>query len=1005
MTPISLLIKHIEDTHGLPDTLTKLGYHSVFDVVRVPRERFVRKHRNILGRRAEKMYDLAIGYAHQVSHKLRRKRLTRAINTALRGPFSKPGPDYASQFLDAETGWKDKAPSGAIEANDGPVAYLTYIYQLALQEEENEGPGLKNKLKGRRPDIGKLIVDDVAINKIIPQIQLVNEVLGSAIQDYKNFDHLGDVNKLLATTRFPNTLPFHYGSQQICIAESTVDISLLETLLLQKPGMLQKFFAAQAKFTDSDASDLIRLQVMNSRLAPEQQNIVVEPAYFESLANDDKGGDATVREQFYADNYGDGMLDVLRFESMEELTSRTNLTVPDIEEMLCSTAGGENSSIIVKSDNYLVSGDMFANISSSRPVSSGMALQSIYGAKFINGGLDKCIYISKDKSGSLRLVELTDDRLDRINRVVRIKKWSSMPFEDIDLMITSAMEAEGDGVLLMNDNTLRMLGVFKHYQNTYGVSAKQFASWLHVVTPFAIAPGTPFLDQIFNKKGKFDTPFSIDNQDFVYTQTSGGDDVRVKKLCTALGLNHRQFLTFADKIAHQQGKADQHTLNCNLFVVSAFYRLASLARVLGASPEDFCALVDLMDRNTDNVWKQLAGRPVVVAPKEGGSLSDDFLTLLQALSLIFQWLQKCQLTGRGIQILTTQSEKPQQGTNDQLNVIQDVWRLLPNALVDGALLRRCGAPLVDDNREPIEWLDLLSREDAKLIDAGLVTDAVVDTISATIDGQVVQLIKFISDAVDRQKLGDAERNQAKISLNAAVVQAWQTQSGVATNLLAKTLGVSQSLSAFVLHWAQLTSYKWLKSTWSLKGDVQTSADIPSGYLNSLGEIARRALLCQQFSLSPAAVRHLLEFPEHFGLPSPYDGNVSIWLLYLLSRYDDLLRQIGASGNGTEDDVFAFFQAVNRDAPISESDATELLASLLGWEQEEVAAACKVLGGTARTVSQLDVVMRLQQAQSQIGLTVTQQQQAFVLGRNSSYDDWQAVGQAMIAGVSHVKGAD
>ncbi|KVG81672.1 hypothetical protein WS81_02325 [Burkholderia sp. MSMB2040] len=133
--------------------------------------------------------------------------------------------------------------------------------------------------------------------------------------------------------------------------------------------------------------------------------------------------------------------------------------------------------------------------------------------------------------------------------------------------------------------------------------------------------------------------------------------------------------------------------------------------------------------------------------------------------------------------------------------------------------------------------------------------------------------------------------------------------------------------------------------------------------------------------------------------------MSIWLLYLLSRYDDLLRQIGASGNGTEDDVFAFFQAVNRDAPISESDATELLASLLGWEQEEVAAACKVLGGTARTVSQLDVVMRLQQAQSQIGLTVTQQQQAFVLGRNSSYDDWQAVGQAMIAGVSHVKGAD
>ncbi|KWB72613.1 hypothetical protein WL40_10785 [Burkholderia ubonensis] len=1315
MTLTSPLIQRTETLYDLPDALSKLGYHSVFDVVRVPRERFIRQHRSTLGRRAEKMYDLAIGYAHQVSHAFRHNRVTRAVNAALSGPFSKPGPDYTSQFLDAKTGWKDKAPSGAPEANDGPVAYLTHIYHRALQEESAGASDLMNKLSERRPDIGKLVVDNAALNQEIPQIQLVNEVLGSAIQGAQKLSDRDGVNTLLSTTRYPNTLPFHFGSQQIRVAESTLDVALAEHVLPQSRDLVQAFWAINTTLNETQASDLARLQIMASQLAPEQQQIIVEPAYFghhhlllsdiydpddstrawtgpsmsESLAyqefysgafilplqdnvvdeyddrprslinngtpglhsqltfwvtngsdkklitlrgqncdyyqikiNDSIGvecdpyqnkprlfyvpddnpefdpllksgpwyGQITLNYEgasggrhdltlsvclnadskvkytsaqtsFYLNNYGDSSLNSISFADMTVLTSRTGLTVPQVEQLLCATAGGDKAFTVVISNNFVVPNAIFSKSHSSYPTA---AVPFIYGAKFIHVGMPNACTITKGDDSTLTLVNITDDKMDRINRMVRLQMWLGLPFEDIDLLVTSAMEAEGDAnrAFLMNDNTLRTLALFQHYQSTYDVSAKQFAAWLNVVTPFAITPAKPFLDQVFNSSGAFDTPFVVDNQDFVYTLTTGDDGARVKKICAALGLNHRQFLMFADQIARQQGDASLCTLNCNLFVVSAFYRLVSIAKALGLTPDDFYALIDLLDQGTGTIWKQMAGQPLVAMPQKDAKFADDFLTLLQALSSIVQWMQKNRVSARATALLVTSgnvilpstgnygtvsyegqmqrisigwkdlaynvetgditltqqvafrpganaasvgisvfeyalpdglnlngsvswqgdaptntSINPQygagsdwpftwpgtwiypssdktyvlniplkgtfkdlsklstltskvkihpysfeadlnfsqgdvvpanmltatHGTNDQLSLIHDVWQHLLNTLVDTALVQRSGAPLVDNAGKAIDWWSPLSG-DNKLIDTcGLVTDAADTTVSVMIGGKPVSIIKLVSDLVDAQALSDTEKTQAKSSLNAAVIQARQTQTGVATSLLAKTLATSQSLPALVLRWAQLTPYQWLKRTWALKATVRTPADIPAAYLGDLQEIARRALICQQFSLSPAMVQQLLSAPDQFRLPASYAGNVTLWMLYMLSRYDDLLHQVGGSGQGTEDDVLAYLQAVNRDSPLSGQEAAEQLASLLGWEQEEVLAAWQVLGGTAKTIPDLDVVLRLQQAERETGLTVGQQQQAFALSRDSSYDAWQAVGQAMVAGANHVKG--
>lgn len=984
MTASPLIIR-AEQLYELTDALSKLGYQSVFDVVRVPRERFVRQHRDSLGRNAGRIYDLLIGDAHQVVHQIRHTRVARAVNSALHGPFSTSGPDYANQFPDTQAGWKDKAPSGALEANDGPVAYLAYIYERALQEEKNGAGDMMNSLKERRPDIGSLLIDDEAINKEIPQIQLVNEVLASAIQSRQKLGDLSGVNQLLATTRYPNTLPYDYEAQQIRAAEAILDISLQDYLLPQGFA-LEIFWSAQSKLTDSQVSYLTRLQIMASALASAQQQIITEPPYFPS-----DNGDTDTKTKFYDANFGDGSLSATRLASMDELTSRTGLTVPDVEKMLCVTAGG---STVVASDNAKYIGDLTA---------------SAFGAKFVHAGSGPLIYLTKGADDTLQVMSLTDDRLDRINRIVRLQKWLDLPFEDIDLLVTSTMKAEdkSNSALLMNDNTLRMLGMFKQYKKLYNVSAKQFAAWLSTVTPFAITPEKPFLDQIFNSSGAFDSPFVVDPHSFEYMATSGPDAALIEKISTALRLNHRQFLMFAAEISSQQGIGSR-TLDLTLPTVGAFYRLASLARALEMSPEDFYALVQVMDQGTRTVWKQLAGaQPIVSAPQNGSSLLSDFLTLLQAFSHVVQWLRTRQLSGRAALTMATShigSQSSVQGTAYQLAFIQEVWQQLMNTLADPTLFKGSGAPLVDDNGEPIDWKQLLSGSD-KLIDGtGLITDAADVTVSVTIDGAATTVVKLISDVVNAQALADDEKKQAMLSLNATVIQARQTQTGVTTSLLAKTLDVTQSLSTLVLRWAQETPYQWLKATWALKGTVKTAADIPSSYLNSLQEIARCALLCQQFSLSPVAVEHLLDHPDRFGLPSRSSSDVTFGALYMLSRYDDLLHQIGGSGNGTEDDLLAYLQTVNSASPPSTPDVAQLLATLLGWAPEEVEDSWTVLGDIAKTVPQLDVVMRLQQAQRDTGLTVSQQQQAFDLDREMGQDAWQAVGQAMVAGANHVKGA-
>ncbi|EWG65843.1 28.1 kDa virulence protein [Enterobacter sp. DC4] len=787
---VSPLITRTEDIHNVSGQLSALGYASVFDVVRMPRERFIQQHNRALKFKAAEVYDLAIGYAHQVAHSFRHNRLARAVKGGLKGPFSVSGPDYRHQFSDEN--WSGLSPAGAPEANDGPAHYAAVLYRLALDREKDAGTGGStiNLLATRRPDLAALTVDDKAINEEIPQLQVVTGVLSSAIRAAKSLTSLADVNALLATTRYPNSLPFDLGNAQMQAVQQEINTTLQDLTLPLAADVPAAFLSPTTALTNDD---LARLQVMASGLGPEQQRILLD-RFTEDWAD------------FYLKNYaisGGGDDTYTRFLDMSYFTTMNDMTVPQVEALLCTTAsntGDTDQHSVIQSTNW------------TNPDDAPKALPFLYGASFVNNPNDNIttpLTIKRGADKSLTLGNLPDGwGLTAINIMVRLQKWLNLPFEDVDALLL--LTRTGSSGTPLTENTLRTLGVFRHFQRQYGTTVKQFVAWVSVITPYAITPTTPFLDQIFNGSKAFDTPLQVDNTPFVYRAEATGSDataeLRCKHIMAALGLNQRQFLLLADKIAaNQGGDVTTSTLTCNLPTVTAFYRIATLAGTLGMTVEAFYALVDTWDTGTGDVWKQFAGNPVITPPASGVPLSQDILSLLQALSWVTDWQQQAKLPMATCALLSNPPATA--GTDAQLSFIQQIWQRLPATFVDTALLARSGAPLQNDTEghfETIDWFSVFRTGDgAGLLDvSGLVTDlSVTDTVKKAVNAQV--------------NLSKDSQSLAITALTATLQQAQATQSGVAITALAQALNVSQSLPALLLRWAQTTPYQWLSRTWNL----------------------------------------------------------------------------------------------------------------------------------------------------------------------------------------------
>ncbi|WP_312466798.1 Tc toxin subunit A [Pseudescherichia sp.] len=282
------------------------------------------------------------------------------------------------------------------------------------------------------------------------------------------------------------------------------------------------------------------------------------------------------------------------------------------------------------------------------------------------------------------LNNLSDARMDRINRMVRLQRWLELSYEETDLLLSACMHAQGENNsdYSLNAHTLRALGVFRHWQQKYGISAFEFAAVLDVITPYAISPAVPFFDQVFNSPSLFDAPFAITGADFSYTDLTGDSARTVRQICAGLDITQAQFRVLADRVVAEQGDAEAKTLPLTLAVVSALYRLVMVPRWLGLAFADGAALLSLAGEG-DVAWVTLAGVPQLSAITDGQPAGGDILDLLMALEAAAVWAADHKLSWVKNYLALQPETDALVATSATVNFVNGIKQQLPAALLSG----------------------------------------------------------------------------------------------------------------------------------------------------------------------------------------------------------------------------------------------------------------------------------------------------------------------------------
>jgi hypothetical protein len=203
--------------------MPRMGMSSVFDIIRQPKAEFTRQLRTLSDADGDLAYDNALCYATQIARSYREDVVSSGRDLPLIAPQTGVralvdiGPSYPNLFKE---NWDQFCKVGAIEAMDGPVAYLGSLRRFAAEKIEGASTSpLRIPLAVRRPDLDALVIDEQSTYQSVPMLDLVNIVLSQGIAKYQT--EKGDarpIHQLLAEKKHPFVFPYHFAHQQVSLA-------------------------------------------------------------------------------------------------------------------------------------------------------------------------------------------------------------------------------------------------------------------------------------------------------------------------------------------------------------------------------------------------------------------------------------------------------------------------------------------------------------------------------------------------------------------------------------------------------------------------------------------------------------------------------------------------------------------------------------------------------------------------------------------------------------------
>lgn len=607
-----------------------------------------------------------------------------------------------------------------------------------------------------------------------------------------------------------------------------------------------------------------------------------------------------------------------------------------------------------------------------------------------------------------RLSKTSLNRFDRLQRMIRLQRWTGIPFAKLDTLIICAIRAEGENNLGMelNENTLRALGVYRYLNRRHGIDPQEFAALMHDLTPYTNSKDElPLFDQVFNRLQLFDTPLVLDQASFTLTDTTPANQKTLLQLCAGLGLQPTEDSLLL--IARQTMKLQGDTLKRDLKTVSSLFRQARIAQLFGLPVADLLTLATLLGGQQYKTALASGNLSPRTSPE-----TPDILDVLMQLDWAIEWLKDSQQTitqlqqrlGPDIPLLQTEDLQddppaiafvPEPLSDDLrarlIRLSQDIGR----NVVDRQQVAALELPLYDDTVNPkkIQWFERLISQ-RLLDDQGLLPG--LDNDLTLVDEPLTWLGTDLDQMLAPINLTPAVKQRCKEQLITLLLDAHDRQTQLLEALFQETAQLPSDRTVAVMYWAFHSVYGLLQA--ALDAGQEPSAKL----ITDFQRICRHAEIAVHLRLSNVALRVFLINPQWLGDYPISNSKPTFPDLYLLERFSHWLN----NQQLPQDALLSYFSLANpgraklknkalRQAASETANAA--LARLLGWSEEEVQELTRTLPeGRAHSMAQVDWVRRCQATCIASGLSARSLRLATALNHQSPLNDWKTVGDAVMA---------
>ncbi|WP_367372702.1 Tc toxin subunit A [Pseudomonas lini] len=832
-------------------------------------------------------------------------------------------------------------PPQALESLASPVAYLIELLRWIEQRIESvSSSNQKLPLHDRRKDLKPLSVDFNAVYRSMSAVDIIVPVLETLIAKH---DARLDVEDAMIEARYPNGLPYyqhwvtldavaHHHGLSVGNFAHLVDISF--------PYFLQR------QAWDADAG---RTLAHASRLGPYQRRLLTEePPDFES------------RDAFYLRNFGAKDVAWQNLNQVPFFGERTKLDTPGLEALLSIRGFAPvRSANVTYPQNKPVepeswcSGSVYLNANSHPAVS---ITGSASGPSFLHK-------LSADPTSDVGL-----DRYDRMNRKLRLDQWLGLPSDQVDALLVAAIRAESrnsesDNAWWITEKVVHALGLFQSLRERYGCTAPDFAAFIDELSIYGRGEAFSQFDQVFNGQGDYRQPMLLDDGEFSVLPVQGDSELTITQLCSALGIDLQTYRYLAMAIAGAHGVTD-NKLTRTPAVVSSFYRLVKLPRLLGMTPVEGVLMLTLL--GGEDWLYGLAGTPRIHSTQVD---TPDVLNLIYALHSCVGWCADRKFAVLWMLQHISQPQALTTDSDDERQLFEKVRSLLPGAQFTLSALLMAGVPPLAG----ASWLDLLTM----LVDA--------DGLVLAHAGTQAEYLAFARQALDgavKDGLGDSDEvTRAAIveKMLAVLLQAQEAQASVVKESLAVYAGVNAEQAFQVLAWVNATVHQLLRQVFertlsdrenSLRGRYEQ----PDPLLVLLADVRRRSAVVVKLDLGAQLLQDYLAYGHKAWLNQDDKHAFTVRTLYyltVLTRAFELSEKPAQKLLDYLREVNALPDNLSVDAErLAQQAAAIRLAEFFDWSVQEVRECVSRFDSThhiLKSLTQLDLLMRIRVMATHTGM--------------------------------------